>query len=64
MRLTEFWERMTRAFGAAYVDSVSRDQSMAALDRRTVREALEAGEDPKTVWRVVVEQFDVDPRLR
>ena len=59
MRLTDFWDRMATQFGAAYADSVARDQVIGRLGNRTVHEALEAGEDPRDVWRAVCEHFEV-----
>lgn len=59
MRLTDFWERMTEQFGAAYAESVARDQVIRELGDRSVHEALAAGEDPKRIWRAVCEHFDV-----
>jgi hypothetical protein len=64
VRLTEFWERMQARFGAAYADSVARDQVIGALGNRTIHEALAAGESAKTVWRAVCEHFDVPVRDR
>jgi hypothetical protein len=64
VRLTDFWGRMERAFGASYADSLARDQVVAELGGRTVHEAIEAGEDPKEVWRLVAAHFDVPARLR
>lgn len=59
MRLTDFWERMREQFGAAYADSLARDQVLAQLGGRTVLEALEGGEPVRQVWRAVCEAFDV-----
>ena len=53
MRLTVFWERMTEQFGAAYVDSFSRDFVMSELGGRTVLQALADGVAAKDVWRAV-----------
>jgi Protein of unknown function (DUF3046) len=53
VRLTEFWRRMEHHLGPAYADSWARDQVLAGLGSRTVHEALDAGEDPKLVWRAV-----------
>lgn len=63
MRLGEFWQRMTAHFGRAYVDSVARDHVMSQLGGRTIAEAIEDGMDPKAVWRVVCECFDVPDSL-
>lgn len=59
MRQTEFWERMRGHFGPAYADSVARDQVISRLGNRTVREALEAGEDVRSVWLAVCEHFEI-----
>lgn len=59
MRLTEFWERMETRFGAAYADSVARDQVIGNLGDRTVHQALADGESAKDVWRAVCEHFEI-----
>jgi hypothetical protein len=59
VRLTDFWWRMEEQFGPAYASSVARDQVIGRLGGRSVNEALEAGEDPKTVWRAVCEHFEI-----
>jgi Protein of unknown function (DUF3046) len=64
VRLTEFWDRMREQFGDVYAESVAKDQVLGALGGRTVNQALADGEDAKTVWRAVVETFDVPERLR
>ncbi|HEV2241939.1 MAG TPA: DUF3046 domain-containing protein [Streptosporangiaceae bacterium] len=64
MKLTEFWDRMRAQFGEVYAESVAKDQVLGALGGRTVNQALADGEDAKTVWRAVVETFDVPERLR
>ena len=35
---------------------------IAALDHRTVTQALEAGEPPKSVWRAVWERLELPPQ--
>ena len=64
VRLTEFWERMQARFGAAYADSVARDQVIGRLGNRTAHEALAAGEDVRDVWLAVCEHFDVPVKER
>jgi hypothetical protein len=59
VRLTEFWERMGAHFGAAYADSVARDQVIAELGGRTVYQAIEQGVDTKDIWRAVCARFEV-----
>jgi hypothetical protein len=53
VRLTEFWRRMEHHLGPGYADSWARDQVLQSLAGRTVHQALDAGEDPKVVWRAV-----------
>lgn len=64
MRLTEFWGRMEHQFGVGYASSVASDQVLSELGGRTVAEALDAGDDPKVVWRGVCAAFDVPARER
>jgi len=59
VRQTEFWERMRERFGAAYADSVARDQVIGRLGNRTAHDALAAGEEVRAVWLAVCEHFDV-----
>ncbi|MGB8650286.1 MAG: DUF3046 domain-containing protein [Mycobacteriales bacterium] len=53
MRLTDFWQRMDRRFGATYARSYAADMVLAELGSRTVVQALADGEDAKDVWRAV-----------
>ena len=53
MRLTDFWGRMERRFGAAYAASYAADQVLSTLGGRTVQQALDDGDDAKQVWRAV-----------
>jgi hypothetical protein len=64
VRLSEFWERMTEHFGAAYVRSVAQDQVIAGLGGHTVEQALAAGDDPKLVWRAVCEHYELPVAAR
>jgi hypothetical protein len=64
MRLTEFWARMNRQFGSAYADSVARDHVIAGLGGVTVEAALARGDDAKSVWEAVCNEFDLPARVR
>lgn len=55
---------MERHLGAAYADSWAHDQVLAALSGRTVHEAIEAGVDPKHVWRVVCDVLELPAHER
>ena len=64
MRHTEFWRRMEDALGAAYARTWAETQAITDLDGLTVREALEAGESPKHVWRAVWAKLELPARDR
>jgi hypothetical protein len=64
VRLTEFRGLMEAEFGPARAAFVSRDHVFADLGDRTVEEALEAGIDPRRVWRAVCDVYEVPPRRR
>ncbi|KAA1420633.1 DUF3046 domain-containing protein [Mumia zhuanghuii] len=59
MRHSELWERMDQHLGAGYAPVWADQQVLSELDGRTVSEALDAGEAPKTVWRAVWEALDL-----
>ena len=53
MRHTEFWSRMDAALGPAYARSWAGSVVLGELGGRTVIEALDAGAEPREVWRAV-----------
>ena len=59
MRHTEFWARMEHALGPAYARFWAEQQVLSTLGGRTVLEALDAGESPKSVWRAVWERLEL-----
>lgn len=59
MRHTEFWARMDHALGSAYARTWSREQVISRLGGRTVVEALDSGETPKSVWAAVWETLEL-----
>lgn len=64
MRHTEFWDRMELVLGPAYARVWAQQQVLAALDGRTVDEALAAGDPPKMVWRAVGEALSLPESQR
>jgi hypothetical protein len=64
VRLTEFWRRMRAVFGDGYADSWARDTTLAALDGRTVAQALSDGVPAKRVWHAVCQDVEVPSTLR
>ena len=59
VRLSHFRELMEGEFGVVRAGSLAKDHVFAELGGRTVEQAIEAGIDPKRVWRVVCEAYDV-----
>jgi hypothetical protein len=57
MRRSEFDERMRERFGT-YAESLLHDLVLPGLGR-TGAAALEAGEDPRTVWRAVCDSKEL-----
>jgi hypothetical protein len=63
VRLTEFRELLTEEFGQVRGDSMLVDHVIQSLNGQTGAEAIEAGVDPRDVWRALCSEFDV-PRDR
>ena len=59
MRLTEFHERIVQRFGAAYGSSVLTDHVLTGFGGRTAAQAIDAGAEPRDVWRALCVDFDV-----
>jgi hypothetical protein len=55
---------MERQLGSGYARVWADTQVMRALDGRTAREALDAGETPKLVWRAVHQTLELPPSER
>ena len=64
VRLTYFRELMEDEFGPARAAAMARDHVFAELGDRTVEEALEAGIEPRQVWKAVCDAYDVPPARR
>lgn len=64
MRLTHFRQQMHDEFGRLRADTIARDHVFSAFGGRTVDEAIDAGFDPKDVWRVLCDAYDVPPERR
>ena len=59
MRLTEFHELVYERFGEMRGTSLLVDHVLSALSGRTSAQAIEAGIDPRDVWRALCADFDV-----
>lgn len=59
MKHSQFWERMEFHLGVGYAPLWADSQVLADLGGRTVTEALEAGIEPKIVWRAVAAALEL-----
>ena len=59
MRLTEFHERVDAQFGSVRGTSLLVDHVLTRLGGRTAAQAIEAGFEPRDVWRALCADFDV-----
>jgi hypothetical protein len=64
VRLSQFRELMADEFGSVRASSLATDHVFAELGGQTVNQALEAGWDPRDVWRAVCGAFEVPPERR
>lgn len=64
MRLTQFYETVDGEFGPLRARALLRDYVLASLDGKTADQAIEAGVEPREVWRRLAEEFDVPPERR
>ena len=64
VRLTEFHEMVREEFGQVRGDSMLIDHVLQSLDGMTAAEAVEAGWEPREVWRALCVEFDVPPASR
>ncbi|MCP9624096.1 DUF3046 domain-containing protein [Nocardia otitidiscaviarum] len=62
MRLTEFQELLYTEFGTARGDALLSDHVLPSMGK-TGAQAIEAGIDPRDVWRALCAEFDV-PKAR
>lgn len=59
VRHTEFWARMEHHLGASYAAVWADQIVIGALGHRTAKQALDAGVEPKLVWRAVWEVLEL-----
>ncbi|BBY96943.1 DUF3046 domain-containing protein [Mycolicibacterium fallax] len=59
MRLTEFHELVYAQFGTVRGSSMLVDHVLSGLGGRTAAQAVEAGTEPRDVWRALCADFDV-----
>lgn len=63
MRLTQFQELIDEEFGRVRGGSMLVDHVLTDLAGQTAAEAIEAGVDPRDVWRALCRDFEV-PKTR
>lgn len=63
VRLTEFHELVEAQFGSVRGSSLLLDHVLTQLGGRTAAQAIEAGVEPRDVWRALCADFGV-PRER
>jgi hypothetical protein len=59
VRLTEFHVLVEGQFGRVRGSSLLVDHVLTALGGRTAMQAIEAGLEPRDVWRALCADFDV-----
>ena len=59
VRLTEFHELVDGQFGRVRGASLLVDHVLSGVGGRTATQAIEAGIDPRDVWRALCSDFDV-----
>ena len=65
VRLSQFRALMEDEFGEMRASSLARDHVFAELGGLSAEQAIRAGVDPKRIWQVVCQAYDVpeDRRL-
>lgn len=64
MRETELWQRLNTHLGAGYAQVWAQQTVLAALDGRTVADALRDGVPCKRIWRAAWEALELPARER
>lgn len=64
VRLSHFRELLANEFGSVRASSLATDHVFADLDGQTVNQALEAGWEPREIWKVVCVAYEVPPERR
>lgn len=64
MRHSEFWTLVEEEFGPAHGRALVQDHVLRSLGYRTAGEALEAHEEPRTVWVALCDELDVPAERR
>jgi len=62
--MSEFWGLVDGEFGPGRGHALVRDHVVGELNHRTAQQALDAGEDPRTVWLALCVDLEVPPERR
>jgi len=62
--MSEFWVLVEEEFGAGQGRALVRDHVVTGLAHRTAEQALEAGEDARTVWFALCDDLQVPSERR
>jgi len=61
VRMSEFWSLVDEEFGRARGRTLVRDHVVGGLRHRTPQQALDDGEDPRSVWLALCVDLEVPP---
>ena len=64
MRYSEFRQLVDEVLGPRVGRALVQDLVLGALGNRTAAEALEQGEEPRTVWHALCDAMDVPDEQR
>jgi len=64
VRNREFWQLVDEVFGPAYGRSLTRDLVIDALGGRTAYQAIETGEEPRSVWHALCDAMELPDARR
>jgi hypothetical protein len=64
VRRSEYTQLAEHVFGRTLAGTYTREITLAALDHRTPREALEQGADVRAVWTALCDEMEVPESQR
>lgn len=64
VRMSDFWTLVDGEFGPVHGRLLVHEHVLGALGHRTAQQALDAGEDARTVWFALCDDLDVPQERR
>lgn len=64
MRLREFWLLVDDVLGTSLGRALTGELVVGALGNRTAQQALDDGEEPRTVWHALCDALDIPDARR